>query len=125
MTDNDIYKPSKTELRLLKELLNPESATLNIKDLCEKAGVSRNFYYEATARDGFNSLVKSTALELIKGKAGYLIDATYKYAMQEKGHRDRKLLLEMIGAYTDKIEHSGNIGLDLEVKWGDENEDND
>jgi len=104
MTKPNIYKPTTAEKKLLEVLINPEYVGSSVTDICNLAGVSRNKYYDAMAKDGFKKLVNDITLNLIKGKASDVLNATYKYALTEKGHQDRKLILTMAGLYTDKQE---------------------
>ncbi|HJA91314.1 MAG TPA: hypothetical protein H9948_11055 [Candidatus Jeotgalibaca merdavium] len=104
MTKNDIYKPTAAEKKLLEVLINPEHLGKNVTELCNLANVSRNKYYDAMKKQPFQELVKNTTLELVKGKIGDVLNATYKYALKEKGYQDRKVLLTMAGIYADKTE---------------------
>lgn len=125
MTKTSIYKPTVAEKKLLEVLINPEHLRKNVTELCNLADVSRNKYYDAMKKEAFQELVKSTTLELVKAKIGDVLNATYIYALGEKGHQDRKLLLTMAGLYADKQETvlSGEVktstnpfdGIDTEV----------
>ncbi len=63
------------------------------------------------SKEPFVQLVNETTMELIKGKASEVLNATYKYALTEKGHQDRKMILTIAGIYTDKVEHSGSLDI--------------
>jgi len=108
-TDSNKYKPTTAEKKLLEVLLDPVSTQLSVTDICERAGVARRTYYKATAKEEFNNLVKESALDMIKGKVAPLMNAAYKYALEEKGHQDRKMLFNMLGMYADKIEEKVDI----------------
>ena len=71
------------------------------------------------SKDGFVDLVNETTMDLIKGKASDVLNATYKYALTEKGHQDRKMILTIAGIYTDKqeLKHSG--GVDIRKQYGE------
>ena len=61
----------------------------------------------------FQFLVAETTQDLIKGKIGDVLNATYKYSLTAKGHQDRKVLLTMAGLYVDKKETEISGGLDI------------
>ncbi|MCJ7839967.1 hypothetical protein MUB24_03370 [Lederbergia sp. NSJ-179] len=122
MTKSDNYKPTAAEKKLLEVLISPENVGKSVTDICNLAGVSRNKYYDAMKKKDFQDLVKSTTLDLVKGKIGNVLNATYLYALGEKGHQDRKILLTMAGLYVDKqdINHSGSINLADKAKLIDD-----
>lgn len=111
MTEKDKYKPTAAEKRLLEILINPEHLGKNVTELCNLAEVSRNKYYDAMKKKEFQSLVADTTQDLIKGKIGDVLNATYKYSLTAKGHQDRKVLLTMAGLYVDKKETEISGGL--------------
>ena len=113
MTEKDRYKPTAAEKRLLEVLINPEYLGKNVTELCNLAEISRNKYYDAMKKKDFQSLVADTTQELIKGKIGDVLNATYKYSLTAKGHQDRKVLLTMAGLYVDKKETEISGGLDI------------
>lgn len=104
MTEKDKYKPTAAEKRLLEVLVNPDYLGKNVSELCNLAGISRNKYYDAMKKKDFQALVADTTQDLIKGKIGNVLNATYKYSLTAKGHQDRKVLLTMAGLYVDKKE---------------------
>lgn len=113
MTEKDKYKPTAAEKRLLEVLVNPDYLGKNVSELCNLAGISRNKYYDAMKKKDFQALVADTTQDLIKGKIGNVLNATYKYSLTAKGHQDRKVLLTMAGLYVDKkeTELSGSVGV--------------
>ncbi|MDT2483152.1 phBC6A51 family helix-turn-helix protein [Enterococcus avium] len=113
MTEKDKYKPTAAEKRLLEVLINPDYLGKNVTELCNLAGISRNKYYDAMKKKNFQSLVADTTQDLIKGKIGDVLNATYKYSLTAKGHQDRKVLLTMAGLYVDKKETEISGGLDI------------
>ena len=104
MTKQNKYKPTAAEKKLLEVLLVPENTSKNVTELCNLAGISRNKYYDAMKKVEFTDLVNGTTMDLIKGKVYGVLNATYMHALGEKGHQDRKLLLSMVGLYTEKTE---------------------
>jgi hypothetical protein len=111
VTEGNKYKPTAAEKKLLKVLINPEYVGKSVTAICKAAGVSRKKYYDAMSKEPFVQLVNETTMELIKGKASEVLNATYKYALTEKGHQDRKMILTIAGIYTDKVEHSGSLDI--------------
>lgn len=108
-TKDDKYKLTAAEKKLFEVLVNPENTGKTVTELCNLARISRNKYYDAMKKDGFVSLVNETTMELIKGKASDVLNATYKFALKEKGHQDRKMLLTIAGIYVDKSVVTGDL----------------
>lgn len=119
MTKGDVYRPTPAEKRLLEVLINPENIGKSVTKLCNLANVSRNKYYDAMKKKPFQELVKDTTLELVKGKIGDVLNATYIYSLDEKGHQDRKLLLTMAGLYKDKQETEISGGISVNNPFAD------
>lgn len=107
------YKPTAAEKKLLEVLINPDNLGKPVQELCSLAKIGRTKYYDAMSKDGFVDLVNETTMDLIKGKASDVLNATYKYALTEKGHQDRKIILTIAGIYTDKqeLKHSGGVDI--------------
>lgn len=98
------YKPTAAEKRLLEVLINPEHLGKPVMELCSLAKIGKTKYYQAMKKDDFVELVNEVTMDLIKGKAADVLNATYKYAMTAKGHQDRKMLLTIADIYRDKQE---------------------
>lgn len=111
MTKDNTYKPTVAEKRLLEVLLNPENLGKSVTELCNLAEVSRNKYYDAMKKEDFVELVSETSQELVMAKIGDVVNATYKYALSEKGHQDRKMLLTMAGIFVEKTEATVNANV--------------
>lgn len=112
---NGVVEPvelTKAEERLLEAMLNPGNIGKSITELCEIANVNRQYYYKIIEKDHFKRLLNKTATELIKDKLLPVVNATLKYAMGEKGHQDRKLILTMANLYADKTE---NVNVNTEL----------
>lgn len=116
MTERNKYKPTAAEKKLLEVLINPDYLGKSVTTICKAAGVSRKKYYDAMGKEEFVGLVNDTTMDLIKGKASEVLNATYKYALTAKGHQDRKLILTIAGIYTDKVEHSGSLDISKTAK---------
>ena len=113
MSKSDKYKLTPAGKKLFQVLVNPEHLGKNVDELCKIADVSRDTYYRLHKEQGFVDLVSETSKEMVMAKMGDILNATYVYALGEKGHQDRKLLLTMAGLYADKqsIEHSGGMSV--------------
>ena len=112
---NGVVEPeelTKAEERLLETMLNPGNIGKSITELCEIAGINRQYYYKIIEKDHFKRLLNKTATELIKDKLLPVVNATLKYALNEKGHQDRKLILTMANLYADKTE---NVNINTEL----------
>lgn len=110
------YEPTPAEARLISVLLDPNYALKSITDICKAAQTSTNTYYKAIKKPGFNRLLQDMALNTLRGRIGHVISATYKYSQLPKNHQDRKLALELTGAYTQKAELTTKTDLDQETK---------
>lgn len=113
MTIEDTYTPTTAEKKLLEVLINPQNVGESVQELCNLAGVSRNKYYDAMKKKAFVKLVNDITMDLIKGKTADVLNATYKFALTEKGHQDRKMLLTIAGIYTDKKETEISGGINV------------
>jgi len=128
-TSTNKYIATPAEQKLIETLANPENYGKNITELCELAGISRFTYYEAFKKPDFVAYYNSLVLELLRGKVGDVINATYRFAtMFPQNHQDRKILLEMTGTYTPKQAHEvfgkdgGPIKYDMEIQRLDDDE---
>ena len=90
--------------RLYNALINPEYFSLTITDLCKKANVNPSTYYSWMGNDEFVGMIKVEQKRQVEDKIGNVLQATYKYALEEKGHADRKMLLTWAGEYADRSE---------------------
>lgn len=117
MTIEDTYTPTAAEKKLLEVLINPQNVGESVQELCNLAGVSRNKYYDAMKKKAFVKLVNDITMDLIKGKTADVLNATYKFALTEKGHQDRKMLLTIAGVYTDKRETELSGGIDVNQRY--------
>lgn len=104
LTQLDIYKLTPASRRLYRVLVDPENFDLSVSEICEKAKVSRTTYYNRMDEEPFVTSVKEEQRRQVDTKIGNILNATYKYALTEKGHQDRKMLLTWAGEYVDKSE---------------------
>lgn len=104
MIKSDEYKLTIAGERLFKTLIDPEHLGQNVSEICSIADVSRPTYYKLMKDEDFTTLVSDTAKALVMSRMGEVVAASFKYAMEERGHSDRKMLLTMAGMYSDKQE---------------------
>ena len=121
MKETDQYTPTAAEKRILEVALNPDSFTMNIKERCTVAKVSKDTWYKAMGKQPFTDLLNSLTMDMLKGKVCNIVNATYKFATTDsKCASDRKVLLTMAGLYTDKQQLDNNISGALEIKLDNE-----
>ena len=107
-TNDNIYRQTPAEKKLLEVLVSPENTGKSVQDLCNLANISRFKYYQAMKKPDFVKLVNETTLDLIKGKVSDILNASYTFALTEKGFQDRKILLQMAGLLVEKTETTVN-----------------
>lgn len=113
------YQPTPSERKLLEVLLNPEHYKKSITEKCEIAGVDRGIFYIAMKKQEFVDLYNETIKAGIKASVGKVLQATEEFAIRFPGnHQDRKILLEMAGAYIEKkdLNVSGSLGFESSLK---------
>lgn len=113
MTETNKWSLTPARERLLETLINPEHLGKNVTELCSLAEISRNSYYKFMGEPEFTELITETSKEMVMGKIGDVLNATYNYALEERGHQDRKLLLQMAGIHADKQETTLTGDLDI------------
>ena len=113
------YRPTKAEKKLLEALINPDNVGLNVEDMCAVAKISKNTYYTAMKKPDFIKLVNETTLDLVKGKVSDVLNASYLYALTEKGFQDRKIILQMSGLLVEKSETTVNGSLNVTNPFSD------
>lgn len=115
------YTPTASERKILEVLANPENATLNISEICKKAGVSRQTYYRAFEKKEFVTYYHNLCRQMIAESVGPIIRACEKEA-KKGSFQHAKLLLEMAGLYTEKkkYEHTGADGGPIKIELAGE-----
>lgn len=118
------YKPTAAEQKILMVLADPDRQHLNIKQLCEQAGVNRGVFYKATKKPGFAEYYKKAIFDLIQSAAGDMIKVAIDHAKQGN-HNYFKTLMEMGSLYTPKQQQeiSGKDGGPIRVELKGELED--
>ena len=61
-TNDNIYRPTPAEKKLLEVLVSPENTGKSVQDLCNLANISRFKYYQAMKKPDFVKLVNETTL---------------------------------------------------------------
>jgi L-2-hydroxyglutarate oxidase LhgO len=102
------YEPTEKEKVLLDVLLNPENRMKSITDVCKLAGCSRNVYYEAFAKSGFSELYKQKSTDIVRQSVAPVLN-TFVREAQRGSFQHGKVLLEMAGVYSDKLEIKAEI----------------
>lgn len=100
-TVRDKYIPTVAEERLLTILLNPEYIDKNVSEKCLAANVSRQIYYDAMKKPGFEELVRGYRESILQGEISDLIQIGISEA-KKGSYQHWKTLLEMAGAYAPK-----------------------
>lgn len=113
------YRPTKAENRLLEALVNPDNVGKNVEEMCSVAEVAKNTYYKAMKKPDFVKLVNETTLDLIKSKVSDVLNASYTFALTDKGFQDRKILLQMAGLLVEKTETTVNGNLNVNNPFSD------
>jgi hypothetical protein len=109
------YKPTEKEKNLLEVLLNPENRMKSITDICKLAKCSRPVYYEAFTKDGFVELYKRSSQDLVKQSVAPVLNTFIREA-KRGSFQHGKVLLEMAGVYSDKLELAGGVSADMTIK---------
>ena len=117
LTDNNNYKPTTAELRILEVLSNPDNILLSITKKAELADISRLTWYKAFAKPGFVNLISDTAIGLIRGRAIELVNASFREA-KRGSFADRKMLLEVAKIYQGVPTHQTNIQVNVKPIYG-------
>jgi hypothetical protein len=109
------YKPTEKEKNLLEVLLNPENRMKSITDICKLAKCTRPVYYEAFTKDGFVELYKRSSQDLVKQSVAPVLNTFIREA-KRGSFQHGKVLLEMAGVYSDKLELAGGVSADMTIK---------
>jgi len=108
------FVPSPTQLKLLEVLMNPESRLWNITEICLKADISRQTYYNYYDDPAFVDHVMKESMKLVKAAVPSTINAAIRQAQRgESTHT--KIILGMAGLYSDKHEITGKGGKPIET----------
>ena len=81
--------------------MNPANRMKSATDVCQIAGISRETYYAAFAKVGFNAVYKDMSLKVVKAAVAPVINAFVREA-QRGSFQHGKILLEMADMYAEK-----------------------
>lgn len=97
------YKLTEKEKNLLEVLLSPENRMKSITDICKLAKCTRPVYYEAFSKPGFVEIYKRRSMDMVKQSIASVLNTFIREA-QRGSFQHGKVLLEMAGMHTDKLE---------------------
>ena len=106
------YTPTPKERELIRELANPDNLGKSKAEICRRAGVSRDLYYDAIKKPHFQRIVDDLTALLIRESLTDVYWALTKSAKNPSpsNHPDRKLFLELAGKYLPQIQLNAGIG---------------
>ncbi len=84
----------------------------SITDICKLAKCTRPVYYEAFSKPEFVEIYKQYSVDLVKQSVASIIN-TFVREAQRGSFQHGKVLLEMAGLYTDKVEITGAIPVQI------------
>lgn len=103
MNENKEYIPTLAEKKILEALAEPENYTVSITELCQKADVGRNTYYNMCKKPEFIKMRNEILNRLFENFVPEVKRAAVKFAIgNAKNFQDRKMILEMAGEYRPK-----------------------
>ena len=112
LTKGHEYEPTRKEWQLLRVLQNPEYIEKNITEICEIAGVSRQFYYQTMKKKEFTDYIRDTAHDMIKRDLYQLWNVASEQA-KKGNHAFWRSVMDSTGQYTEKqkieVEVSGKL----------------
>ena len=111
-TINDV---TESEEKLLEVLLNPNYRNLSITEKCNKAEISRSTYYRAFSKSDFKDKVSKESKELVFQYLSEIVLAVVDEA-KKGSFQHAKLILEMAGLHTDKLEQSGETKIKVTIE---------
>jgi hypothetical protein len=109
------YVPTEGEKRLLETLLSPEHRMKSITDVCKLAGVSRFLYYDSFKKPGFQAIYKSQSKALVDQAVAPVLNTFVREALRGS-YPHGKVILEMAGLYSEKMDHSVSITFEQLLK---------
>lgn len=106
------YAPSPKEAALMELLLSPDSHLLSVTARCEKAGISREWYYRCMKKPSFVDAMNAQLKANVRGYGAELVAIAMQHA--RKGSFPHLQLLMKMGAIFDEkqmVEHSGEVAI--------------
>ena len=96
------------EKNLLEVLLIPENRMKSITDICKMAKCTRPVYYEAFSKPGFVEEYNRRSANLIRQSVAPIINTFIREALRGS-FQHGKVILEMAGLYSDKLEITAKV----------------
>ena len=113
-TENNEYKPTDAENKLLEVMLNPENRFLSKTATCEKAGINRTTYYRIFSKPEFVAYYKKKALDLVDQAVVPIINTFNKLAIAGS-FQHGKAVLDMARMSNDTLKiKTANVNLNAE-----------
>lgn len=100
-----LYELPPRQFKLLEILTNPEYYNESVTKKCELAGITTRAYYYAMHNEKFQAALEKTREDILRAAVLPVVRQSIKAAMG-KSHSDRKMILEMAGAYIQKVDAS-------------------
>lgn len=91
------------EKNLVMVMMDVEHVGKSISAKCRLAGVTRTIYYHAMKKPGFAEFLNAKVEKMIQDHLYEVTQATFKYALTERGHQDRKMIMQMYGKLIDQV----------------------
>jgi hypothetical protein len=90
---------SRTEVRLLEALIDPDLRMKNITEICKMCKISRTTYYNLLGNPDFFQVYQEVTMDIIKHKMAQLANALVKEAVRGSAPH-LKMALEICGIYS-------------------------
>lgn len=105
------YRPTTAEEKLIVEIANPENLGKSITEIARKAGVTRQVYYLAVSKPGFQRAVDRLCAIVLKEKVKDVYHALSVSASKPNpaNFQDRKLFLELAGKYLPQLQLNAGV----------------
>ena len=108
--DDKEYNPTNAEKKVLEAMKDPNNYTVSITEFCKNAGVGRNTYYNMLKKPGFIKKKNEIYNKMFENFVPEVKKACVKYAINNaKNFQDRKIILEMTGEYSPKVDNHVQI----------------
>lgn len=120
----DIYMPTPREADLLAILTDPYHRMSSVRNICERAGISRTTYFNMLKKPGFMDYYRARIKLMVKEIGGQLVNLGIREA-RKGSFQHWKVLMEMAELHSDKkeTEHTGELVIN--VRFADPNNDGD
>lgn len=100
----DYLSLTPAEKRVVDVYLEEETYSLSAKEIAEKADITTKYYYDLIRGERFSTYINGLINQQVGAKMALVLQATFKHALKEGNHQDRKMLLEKYGMYSQRQE---------------------